>query len=308
MAKVTVSDSPPAEPPNADFAIYVDFDKSAERPQRVFKALDGLIAAFERLDKALASSIDPDIVPILLLEDVEGGSIKVWLRNKLEATEDQSLYEIDWKPMVGRYLVAAKYAYIEWVNDEQERGKPGSISVLRKRILELAHKTDVRKIPDYGVPSSAELIESTKEIGRALSALNGNDTVTYISSAGNSQFDVSIDWDKLSIEALAVRETITSPPSPMILAVKRPDYLGASQWEFRHGKRSIKGRIEDRKWLEDFQGRKVDVRPGDALRCKVKHEVSYGYDNEVVSETYVVVDVEAVLENEFNQPDFFAED
>ncbi len=307
MPSVGLSTTPPA-PPEADFAIYIDFDKSIEKPQRIFQALDGLISAFERLDKTLAMSIDPSIEPVLLLEDIEAGSIKIWLKDKLKATEDQALYELDWKPMVGRYLLAAKYAFIEWVNDEEERGRTGSLSDLRKRILQLAHETEVRRIPAYGVPSASDLLESTKDVARALSPLNPHDKVRYISSAGESDFNVSLAWDKLDINDLAVRETISSPPSPMILAVKRPDYLGASQWEFRHGKRSIRGKIDDQEWLERFQSRQVDVRPGDALRCQVRHEVSYGYDNEVVSETYVVVSVEQVLENEFKQSDLFDDD
>ncbi|THF55808.1 hypothetical protein [Ollibium composti] len=305
MATVNLSSSAPPPPPDADFAIYIDFDKSMERPQRVFQALDGLISAFERLDKTLARSIDPSIEPLLLLEDIESGSIKVWLRDKLVATEDQALYELDWKPMVGRYLLASKYAFIEWVNNSEERGRPGSLSDLRKRILELAHQTEVRRIPAYGVPSAAELLESTKDVARALSPLNPHDRVKYISDAGSSDFTVGMAWDDLDIEQLAIRETISSPPAPMILAVKRPDYLGASQWEFRHGKRSIRGKIEDAQWLEQFQTRRIDVRPGDALRCLVKHEVNYGFDNEVVSESYVIVSVQQVLENEFKQSDLF---
>lgn len=304
MAKVSLSTSPPT-PPDADFAIYIDFDKDSAKPQRVFQALDGLITAFERLDRTLASSIDPSIEPVLLLEDIEAGSIKVWLRDKLTATEDQALYELDWKPMVGRYLLAAKYAFIEWVNDEEERGRPGSLSDLRKRILELAHSTEVHKIPAYGVPSAADLLESTKDVARALSPLSPRDRVRYISDSGNSDFNVTLDWNNLDIQKLAVRETITSPPSPMILAVKRPDYLGTAQWEFRLGKRGIKGKIEHEEWLRDFQSRRIDVRPGDALRCLVRHEANYGYDNDLVSETYVVVRVEEVLENEFRQTDFF---
>jgi len=304
MAIVRLSDQPP-EAPDADFAIYIDFDSSVGRPQRVFQALDGIITAFERLDKALAHSIDPSIEPVLLLEDVEGGSIKVWLRDKLKSTEDQSLYELDWKPMVGRYLVAAKYAFVEWVNSEEERGKPGSLSDLRKRILELAHNTEVRHIPAYGVPSAETIVESAKDLGKALDRLEPSDKVKYLSQEGDTAFNMSLDWGNLDIERLAVRETILSPATPMILAVKRPDYLGSAQWEFRHGKRSIKAKIEDVNWLEGFQSRRFDVRPGDALRCLVRHDVSYGYDNEMVKEVFTIDTVQDVLENQFDQSDLF---
>jgi len=47
--------------------------------------------------------------------------------------------------------------------------------------------------------------------------------------------NLTVRWDIESIEALAVKETLRSPIAPMILAVKKPGYLGESKWELRHG-------------------------------------------------------------------------
>ena len=65
----------------------------------------------------------------------------------------------------------------------------------------------------------------------------------------------------------------------MILAVKKPDYLGSSKWDMRHGKRAISVRINDEVFLQQFQDRKIDVRPKDALKCMVQVEMKYGNDN-----------------------------
>ena len=50
---------------------------------------------------------------------------------------------------------------------------------------------------------------------------------------------------------MAVKETVTFPIAPMILAVKKPDYLGTSKWELRFGKRAIAAKIEDEGWLSN---------------------------------------------------------
>lgn len=296
------------EPPRADFALFIDFDKGSERPERVFQAADELIRSFQRLDRTLAGAIDSSIEPVLVLEDIEAGSLKIWLRDKLEHIEDQALYELDWKPTVGKYLLAAKYAFIEWVNDDAERKRPGSLADLRRKLVDLASRTDVRKIPTYGPPSATELLGSAEDLGRALSKLGEQDTAKFISDMGDQEFDLRLTWDALEISDLAVKESLTAPPAPMILAVKRPDYLGAAQWEFRHGKRTIRAKIEHADWLAEFQARKVDVRPGDALKCLVSVEVNYGFDNEVISEVHTVTEVMGVLENEYRQGDMFGED
>ena len=103
---------------------------------------------------------------------------------------------------------------------------------------------------------------------------------------------------------MAVKETVTFPAAQMILAVKKPDYLGDSKWDLRHGRRSITTKIEDTAWLRRFQSRSVDVRPGDALRCEVRIDHLYGYDNELLSERYTVIRVLEVLENRYHQLDF----
>ena len=82
----------------------------------------------------------------MVLEEIEAGSIKVWLRNILSSTDDQALKGLDWKPAVGKYLVRAKYAYLKWSNRE---GADGSLTALGREIQSIAKETDVLHLPDY---------------------------------------------------------------------------------------------------------------------------------------------------------------
>jgi hypothetical protein len=47
--------------------------------------------------------------------------------------------------------------------------------------------------------------------------------------------------------------------------------------------------------LDKFYRRELDIRPGDALRCKVDFETSYGPDHEVLAERYRIVEIIEVL-------------
>lgn len=78
------------------------------------------------------------------------------------------------------------------------------------------------------------------------------------------------------------------------MKVKKPDYLGESRWEFHFENRTIEAKIRDMEWLDKFQSRLVDVRPGDALKAKVVTEIRYSYEGDVLSTKYTlerVVDV-----------------
>src|SRR5438132_12178963 len=101
---------------NADFALEIDFLPSSPDPARVFRSMTQLIDTFQRFDRELVQTIDLHIEPVMLLEDVEAGSVKSWLRAVLNATDDTGLQELNWRRIVGGYLVSAKYLLVDFLN------------------------------------------------------------------------------------------------------------------------------------------------------------------------------------------------
>jgi len=302
-----ISTRRPRPPEQSDFALEIHFKPGEANPQRIFQAADSMIRALQRLDLALCEAIDNKIQPVMVLEEIEVGSLRVWLRNVLTSTEDDALKKLDWKPAVGKYLVRAKYAYIRWSNkDEPNR----TITDLSKELLSIARETDVLQIPVYSPPSVSDLAESAKDIEAAKSHLIPNeDKITYIvPDEPPVDFDLAINWAPEELTALAVKETVRAENNRLTLIVRRPDYLGTTKWDFRHGKRQISAKIEDLEWLKKFQDREIDVRPGDALRCLVTIELSYGYDNELVSESFTITKVLEVMENRLFQISLFRDD
>jgi hypothetical protein len=271
--KITLSTKQPKGiPPQADFAIYIQFNKNAPQPQRIFQSASALITAFQHFDKVLCATIDSHIEPVMMLEEIEVGSLKIWLRNALESVDDQALKSLNWKQQVGKYLVKAKYLAIDFLNDKADMNDRERVQSFGRSLAGIASETDVKHLPDYKPPSLLDLTGSLREISNAKSPLYDSDTLSYVSEEQSVQFDMTINWTPEKFDEFLTKETIRYEPAPMILAVKKPDYLGNSQWELRHGKIAIKAKIEDEAWLMRFQNREVDVRPQDSLRCMVRQE------------------------------------
>jgi hypothetical protein len=304
---INLTTKKPKVPTDADFAIYIDFKKDVGRPQRIFQTADALIKALQKVDKSLCNTIDSKISPIMMLEEIEAGSLRIWLKNLLEVVDDQALKELNWKPIVGSYLVKAKYAIINWCNKGELNENKESLLELSNEIKKIAQETDVRYLPDYKAPNIAELVDAIKDISESKNFLDKQDRLQYISGNGKEplEFDLSIDWTPEKFEDFLTKEILEYTETTMILAIKKPDYLGLSAWELRHGRKKILAKIEDEQWLKDFQDRKKDVRPGDAIRCRVKQKCYYGYDNELVAEKYTINKIEEVLENKYKQNDLF---
>lgn len=304
-AEVTMTTHRPA-PPDADFAFYIDFKKGEGPASRVFSATHDFIKACERLDRELVNSIDANIETVMVLEDIEAASLKTWFHNVLRATDDQALKDLDWKPQVGKYLVRAKYVVMRWVDNEEA---PRDLVALGREIQSLAAETDVRHLPDYSPPNPTALINAVKDFQGVKEHLVEGDRASIIGPDDEKvDFNLSVRFDIEDIEALAVRETQSHTVPSMVMIVKKPDYLGTSMWDLRHGRGSISARIEDEEWLAQFQSRRADVRPGDALRCQVRIELLYGHDNELLAQKYYIERVHEVLENQFEQARLFEDD
>jgi hypothetical protein len=281
-------------PKNPIFGIEIDFKKGSENPSRVFRALTELIEAFQQIDKALVSSIDSSIEPVGIIEDVEEGSIRTWLAYALRSVDDAALKDGEWKKVVGSYLVRGKYIILNFLDGKTSITSRAELEMLENDLLKLAQETDVLNMPSYARVNPRQLLPGIQSITKAMSNLTPQDKVSYKSDKPDLVVNAEFTMIPENIEELLTKQSLQETHDA-ILKVKKPDYLGLSQWEFRHGTHPILAKIADEVWLVEFQNRKHDVRPGDSLRVSLQTIVSYGYDFEVVAETHTILKVFEVL-------------
>ena len=301
---ITLTSRKPSPPP-ADFMFTIDFRRGQGSPSRVFSATHEFINLCESLDRALVRCIDTNIQPVMVLEDVEAQSLKTFLRSVLTTTDDQALRHLDWKPLVGKFLVDAKYCILRWIDEGDSRK---SIADISQEVEKMADAADVLHLPHYEPLGYTALLDAATSSQNVKDLLAEGD-VAYMEKTDGSRHDMnlSVRWDADAIEEFATARTEIAS-APMVLIVKKPDYLGESQWELRHGKSAIFAKIEDAEWLSGFQRRTVSLLPGDALRCIVRIENAYGIDNELIATHYYVVSVTEVIPGYRRPPSMFRDD
>lgn len=282
------------EPETADFTVKIDFARHSPDPARVFRTAQELIASFETIDRRLAGALDSGVKTTLLLEDIEAGSLRIRLAQVLDSVDDGAVRELSIRKAVGSYLVKGKHILVEFLNRSSTITDRADIEAVRGELLQAAEDTNVRKIPIYRPLTPAEIVASASEISAAKRHLMKGDSLMLESGAETTSFDLAASMAPEDMEGLLTRESLISK-GPMILLVRRPNYLGNTQWGFRHGRQNVVAKIEDHVWLQRFQARQIDVRPGDALRALVEVKVDYGFDNEVVRQTHTIKMVEDVL-------------
>ncbi|QQG40590.1 MAG: hypothetical protein HYV37_03410 [Candidatus Levyibacteriota bacterium] len=279
-----------------DFGIEIQFDSTKVNPSKAFRTLSEILEALHSVDEDLVNSIDSKIKPITVLEDLKKGSIKGWFKNTLESIPDDGLKDLDWKKAVGSYLVKGKYAIIKFLDGKTEISSREQIKELEDGLYKLAEETDVKRIPSYSPIPTAKLIGGIRRISDSLKYVDEGGKVIFATSEQKRvDFNLEFNFSPESIEDLLTKESISNK-TEMILKVKKPDYLGDSQWELRHEKIPIYAKIIDIEWLRKFQAREINVRPGDSLKANVKITVNYDYNNEVIGTHYEILKVKDIIQ------------
>jgi hypothetical protein len=290
----------------SEFGIIIDYKKNSGNPSRVFQAMSDFIDACQRIDKRLAELIDANIEPVLLLEDIHSGSVQAWLRIALETNPDNSLYPINWKPLIGQFLIKGKMSLIDFIKDRSTITNILELRPLEDQIMQLAEMTNLKLLPTYPPLKQRKLLDSLKDVSLSLSPLIEGDSVKYISlDHGESVLNLKFRLSSENIEDLLTRETIVKQ-GEKVLKIKKADYLGDSMWDFKHGQLTIQASIFDKGWLADFQSGKITILPGDSLRAIVREYYRFDQNKKLIGLNYRVEKINAIIHAP-DQPGMFGQ-
>jgi len=242
--------------------------------------------AVEASYRALAGAVPVQLETVAVLEEVAKRSLSLWLRvqvsgdSALAASSDASLL---------KFLARGTLAIMAWMD-----GSPTlQLADLQQAIRVLAWGTSITTTAHPVLPASSDLVQAISAWQRAKAALNPNDAVRIVTNNGSARLDLG----KRIAEprTLLLARKLVNRSADMIFVVEMPDYQASGQWQLKHGDTRTTAISEPGTLLDKFYRRELDIRPGDALRCRVDVETSYGPDHEVLAERYRIVEIVEVL-------------
>lgn len=253
-----------------------------------------LIDALQATDRDLVESLGVGFYPVLVLERVEAGSIRALVRTVLQQIDDTALHDLEWRPLVGQYLVRAKHAMLRWLDGRETIASRSELQDLQHAVARELPSPVAGHLQLPTAPPLARLLRDVQGMSEALHELGPGDTATLQGDGLTTAFNKGLELSSSRIEDLLTDETTVSE-SELRLLVKKPDYLGRSRWEFRYDQHVIEARIDDDDWLAAFRVGQVVLRPGDALQALVRSEVRSGFEGSVVSTRFTIVRVFRVV-------------
>jgi hypothetical protein len=223
----------------------------------------------------------------LILENIETSSLKSRLRNFIQGVPDEALRDGDWKKVLGHFMIKAKHVVCKWLEENPQITNLDQVQTLQERLSQIAEETGARHIAIYRPIDNKNLLGAIAELDRAISHLDPRDVVRYDSPHGRVVLPHTQHVHDDLIRQLLTKEILFSDDE-RIVKVKKPDFLGRSQWVLKYAGHSISATIDDIDWLIEYQSGRKEVKPGDSLRVLIHEEVFYGHNMEVVHVTHSI--------------------
>lgn len=240
--------------------------------------------AIEQSYRTLAADAEPEIERVAVLDELSKQTLSVWLRAQVCASGEDA-----GDPALLKFLARGTLALIAWMDGSR---RP-QLQSLQRAIRVLAWGTSVTTTAHPPLPSSARLVRAIESWQQAKDAATANHSVRIISASGSVELDLFRRIADPS--ALLVTKKVVNHSVEIIFVVDRPDYLGSHRWRLRHGEAATEVLVQPGTLLDKFPRREIDVRPGDALRCRADVETSYGPDHEVIARNYQIVQVLEIM-------------
>jgi hypothetical protein len=271
-----------------DVVIEVAAGDGTRRPPEP-GAVQLLQEAVEASYGALAGSTQVQFETFAVLDEIAKRSRSIWLRVHARGPIGAEGQDEASDASLLKFLARGMLAIIAWMD-----GSPTlQLSDLQQAIRVLAWGTSVTTTAHPVLPPSSDLVSAIASWQKAKNALGLSDQVRIVTNNGSAELDPA---KKIADpRTLLLARKLVNHSADMIFVVEMPDYHASGQWQLKHGDTRTIAVAEPGTQLDKFYRRELDIRPGDALRCRVDFETSYGPDHEVLAERYRIVEILEVL-------------
>lgn len=281
-----------------EFELKIDFIPDSPRPSRVFSSMGDLIESFDQMDQSFMLSLGYDISSELLLHDIEKGSLKSILIWALKLPDKEALRDGDWKKVLGRAIDDARDFLLDKLEQKPKIESTVQLEEMQAGLQRIAAKAKGPELVSAPAPIPLpKILGNIKMLESSTRSLSDGDDVMYQSAYRKRKITKSITISEKVEEELLSRVQIQKP-TKAILPVKKPDYIGDSQWDLLHAGKVVRAHISHQSWLDAFHRREIKLDPGDALEAILEITMLEDYTGKIVGYKYSISEVLRVIEQQ----------
>ena len=275
----------PNEALEGEIGLIIDYVPGKSAALDVLGGAMALVQSLDALDRALLSTINTELEPVSILNDVQHSSLKILLARVLHKMPDEHLTNLEWKKWVGGLLVKGTHSLLKKLNADTPE--------IEAKLKEL--DADYKAAPlllGYEPPKVSKVKAALQEVSHARNTIK-NHAVTIQSELGDIVLGTGVENGQFIIDASVVT-TITNKGREF-LKVRYPDMLGNAQWTVLRGGRMTRVEILHQTWLNDYHARSFTILPGDSLDCSFEESIEYDAQRNEVDRKISIIEVHDVV-------------
>lgn len=289
-----------------EIEIKFEYDEGSPNPERVFSTIASFLSELNNIDKMLCDTMPIKVTASTYLTRIENGSIKVFLKNQLEKIDDEALENGDFGKVLGKYLKETKLDVMKFLNkkieEDEKSNEDAKFKKLQQDIYEKSKKYELNNtLKLYKEIPTSVLAKNVTSLNSAFGSLLVNEKIKYKQDGKeiDLKYNSNLTYENAKKE---ITEKVIVSENKMLLKIKKADYLGESQWQFKtQENKTIDVKILDDKWLKAFQSKEVIAQPNDCLECIVKITTIYDDNSNEIGITYEIIEVLNVVDSRVQQ-------
>ncbi|MGA4604699.1 hypothetical protein [Pseudoalteromonas maricaloris] len=252
---------------SASYTLRIDFDRSANYPERVFNSMGRLVEGFDKLHSSILLGFGKEIEFSSSLSDTREGSVIADIKHKvIDKIRDVNFTSIC---------------------DAIYRGVEKEIAVTKKldseSDMQAFAKRVYSQVADSGIDLESFMCESEislygladamHQIHNALSMLSDNDKVQF--GRDSALFDISKDFSCPRSASQIFEDIKTDMPSREVVIVRRSALVLGLKWDLESNRRKQKkftAKMSDEAWFDAWKSHNDDSQlwPGDGILADIR--------------------------------------
>lgn len=291
---------------DSDYQIEIDYDSKNDLA-KTFSALSQIIEGEERFTNLFLKLLNEQDVQKVVLQKLETGSIKVFLRNIFENISDDQIYAKGYRAFIEQFLIEIKNYFLTLLSEETEITKD-KLDIVKKNLIEEGSKKKLKNIETLNNLTYEQMLDCIDGIIKPIKNLDRGQAVRVKCQGREFNLNKDIKYDRSGIESIVIRNEI-SRNQELVFLVKKPDYIGKSKWEFYYKGEHISAKILHENWLNKFQKGLLSTDkiplPGDSLRVRTDVIVTINRSGIIIAVEYEINEVLEVIKNQGIDEDSF---
>lgn len=289
--------------------------KDSKEPIEAFGEFKNFFESLISLDDIYLKSISPGSKSGYILQSLEFSSIKTWILQILKNTPDEAIKDLDWKKLLGIYLVKLKYRIIKYLEENPVIDSSEQIIELGKSIE--VEKKQFLKNHDYLITevNPFELLNNIEPLINYSSQLKEDEKLQFNSVYGNAIISNKMKFNKSKILFELGNEENNMTTIEVLKIVKIELLSDNPTWNFKlkskdpnFGKNEgkiIAAKILDLEWLNKFHSREFPILPNDSLKVNLRSSYVKQGDGIINKPSYEILKIIEIIYPEDIQINLF---